>query len=316
MSLHDAGLAARFSDHALLLFGNGEWLSGPTSEVLTPQTMTRLYGVGCARNRVGGRLSAGETHVGRSSASAPTAFAHPVQQSSSPTIPLNTSSCSWPLLASTELVSRSRARPSRSVKRLPAASTITASAATSRMCTSGLDHDVDLARREQVVVQEIAIAANALSARDQLAETRSARTAREGSQNARGDRAAVADRDVAHPDRLLAEPRATPISSRDRQLAVHRRRRDADDQPAAMHESEDRVEKNGYFLAHERLRAVDRIDQPEVLRVEASLDRFPRRKAASGNRAVMMPRMTCSPSTSACVTGDLSAFSVTCRSRW
>jgi len=45
MSLHDAGLAARFSDHALLLFGNGEWLSGPTSEVLTPATMTKLYGV-------------------------------------------------------------------------------------------------------------------------------------------------------------------------------------------------------------------------------------------------------------------------------
>lgn len=45
MSLHDAGLAARFSDHALLLFGNGEWLSGPTGEVLTPETMTNLYGV-------------------------------------------------------------------------------------------------------------------------------------------------------------------------------------------------------------------------------------------------------------------------------
>ena len=45
MSLHDAGLAARFSDHTLLLFGNGEWLSGPTAEVLTPQTMTKLYGV-------------------------------------------------------------------------------------------------------------------------------------------------------------------------------------------------------------------------------------------------------------------------------
>jgi iron complex transport system ATP-binding protein len=45
MSLHDAGLAARFSDHVLLLFGDGEWLSGPTSAVLTPQTMTRLYGV-------------------------------------------------------------------------------------------------------------------------------------------------------------------------------------------------------------------------------------------------------------------------------
>jgi len=45
MSLHDAGLAARFSDHALLLFGDGEWLTGPTAQVLTPDTMTRLYGV-------------------------------------------------------------------------------------------------------------------------------------------------------------------------------------------------------------------------------------------------------------------------------
>ena len=45
MSLHDAGLAARFCDQALLLFGNGEWLCGPTSEVLTEATITRLYGV-------------------------------------------------------------------------------------------------------------------------------------------------------------------------------------------------------------------------------------------------------------------------------
>lgn len=45
MSLHDAGLAARYSDHALLLFGDGEWLSGPTAEVLTATTMTRLSGV-------------------------------------------------------------------------------------------------------------------------------------------------------------------------------------------------------------------------------------------------------------------------------
>jgi len=45
MSLHDAGLAARFSDHVLLLFGNGEWLSGPTAAVLTPATMTKLYSV-------------------------------------------------------------------------------------------------------------------------------------------------------------------------------------------------------------------------------------------------------------------------------
>ncbi len=45
MSLHDAGLAARFCDHALLLFGDGEWLSGPSREVLTQETISRLYGV-------------------------------------------------------------------------------------------------------------------------------------------------------------------------------------------------------------------------------------------------------------------------------
>jgi iron complex transport system ATP-binding protein len=45
MSLHDAGMAARFADQALLLFGDGSWLSGPTSEVLTAETISRLYGV-------------------------------------------------------------------------------------------------------------------------------------------------------------------------------------------------------------------------------------------------------------------------------
>lgn len=44
MSLHDAGLAARFADQALLLFGNGEWLCGPTQDVLTEATISRLYG--------------------------------------------------------------------------------------------------------------------------------------------------------------------------------------------------------------------------------------------------------------------------------
>jgi iron complex transport system ATP-binding protein len=45
MSLHDAGLAARFADQALLLFSNGEWLCGPSAEVLTEATMSRLYGM-------------------------------------------------------------------------------------------------------------------------------------------------------------------------------------------------------------------------------------------------------------------------------
>jgi iron complex transport system ATP-binding protein len=45
MSLHDAGLAARFADESLLLFGNGRWSHGPTSEVLDESTIGALYGI-------------------------------------------------------------------------------------------------------------------------------------------------------------------------------------------------------------------------------------------------------------------------------
>lgn len=45
MSLHDAGLAARFADAVLMLFGDGSWLTGPTSSTLTEETITRLYGL-------------------------------------------------------------------------------------------------------------------------------------------------------------------------------------------------------------------------------------------------------------------------------
>ena len=43
MSLHDAGLAARFADNALLLFGNGQWQFGCADATLTAATLTRLY---------------------------------------------------------------------------------------------------------------------------------------------------------------------------------------------------------------------------------------------------------------------------------
>jgi iron complex transport system ATP-binding protein len=43
MSMHDAGLAARFADHALLLFGNGDWEFGTVADVLNEQTISRLY---------------------------------------------------------------------------------------------------------------------------------------------------------------------------------------------------------------------------------------------------------------------------------
>ena len=44
-TLHDAGLAARFADQALLLFGNGEWACGSVREVLDASHLSRLYGM-------------------------------------------------------------------------------------------------------------------------------------------------------------------------------------------------------------------------------------------------------------------------------
>jgi iron complex transport system ATP-binding protein len=45
MSLHDAGLAARYADESLLLFGDGRWSSGRTEEVLNEESIGRLYGI-------------------------------------------------------------------------------------------------------------------------------------------------------------------------------------------------------------------------------------------------------------------------------
>lgn len=44
MSLHDAGLAARFADQVLMLFGDGDWLCGPAAQILTASHVSRLYG--------------------------------------------------------------------------------------------------------------------------------------------------------------------------------------------------------------------------------------------------------------------------------
>jgi len=43
MSLHDASLAARYCTHALLLFDGGEVAAGPAPEVLSADTLSRLY---------------------------------------------------------------------------------------------------------------------------------------------------------------------------------------------------------------------------------------------------------------------------------
>lgn len=43
-SLHDPVLAAKYSQHVLLMFGDGSWEYGPTKSMLTPENLQRLYG--------------------------------------------------------------------------------------------------------------------------------------------------------------------------------------------------------------------------------------------------------------------------------
>lgn len=42
--LHDPGFAARYCHHALLLFGDGNWLAGPVADIVTAENLSRLYG--------------------------------------------------------------------------------------------------------------------------------------------------------------------------------------------------------------------------------------------------------------------------------
>ncbi|MDX1609988.1 MAG: ABC transporter ATP-binding protein [Halofilum sp. (in: g-proteobacteria)] len=43
MALHDVNLAARFCDHAVLLFTDGSVAHGPATELLQPERLSRLY---------------------------------------------------------------------------------------------------------------------------------------------------------------------------------------------------------------------------------------------------------------------------------
>ena len=44
MSLHDVGLAARYADDAILLYGDGRWLCGPAATILNEAHLGELYG--------------------------------------------------------------------------------------------------------------------------------------------------------------------------------------------------------------------------------------------------------------------------------
>jgi iron complex transport system ATP-binding protein len=45
VSLHEVGMAARYADSALLLFGDGRWRHGPCDQVLDAESVGELYGV-------------------------------------------------------------------------------------------------------------------------------------------------------------------------------------------------------------------------------------------------------------------------------
>jgi iron complex transport system ATP-binding protein len=43
-AVHDINLAARYCSHVMMLFGNGEWCAGETADMLSEDSLQRLYG--------------------------------------------------------------------------------------------------------------------------------------------------------------------------------------------------------------------------------------------------------------------------------
>src|SRR5690606_4487421 len=113
------------------------------------------------------------------------------------------------------------------------------------------------------------VTADATGARDELTVMRPPIAARQGLEIAGGHRAVLDRVDAADLDRLIVQPGASPSRLRVCDLAVHRRGRNAEDQAATMHERDLRREER--ILAHERFRAVDRVDEPQVLGIETAL---------------------------------------------
>lgn len=54
LSLHDVNLARGHCDDALLIFGDGSWLSGECERVITPDNLSRLYATDFAQTDAGG----------------------------------------------------------------------------------------------------------------------------------------------------------------------------------------------------------------------------------------------------------------------
>jgi iron complex transport system ATP-binding protein len=43
IALHDVNLAARYCNHILMLFGEGDWQAGPVDMLLNQENLERLY---------------------------------------------------------------------------------------------------------------------------------------------------------------------------------------------------------------------------------------------------------------------------------
>lgn len=56
VSLHDVNLALACCLHALLLFGDGDWIAGTASEVITTENLERLYQTGFQASHSGGQV--------------------------------------------------------------------------------------------------------------------------------------------------------------------------------------------------------------------------------------------------------------------
>ena len=129
----------------------------------------------------------------------------------------------------------------------------------------GLDHRVDLAGSEQVVVQEVAVATDAAKLRDDPAVAAPGLAQRQRLEVARRQRSLRQVGNAAHCERPAVEAGATAAFGPG-QLAVDRRARDAEHQLAALQQRDLRREHG--VLAHERLGAVNRVDQPDELGIE------------------------------------------------
>src|SRR6185312_9203374 len=119
-----------------------------------------------------------------------------------------------------------------------------------------------------VIVDEVAVTADAVDATDQRAKTRPGRGC--------GQRLEIAGRDDggihachrAHPDALAVEERAA-AALRPRQLAVRRRAGNTEHEAPAAQQRDLRGEERA--VAHEALGAVDRIHEPDALGIHVRL---------------------------------------------